>query len=112
MITQKSKLWLFKQFLKSLRMVPHFELMKKVAGFGVGGCLLEALANYRDRWKQFVRVDNVSKTLHITSCVPQGSLSGTQLSCFFVNDLPVVVKLMEHHIFESEIQFDLGKFAQ
>ena len=62
-------------FSKTFHTVPHFELMKKVADIWAGGCLLEVLANYRDKPKQVLRVDNVSsKTIDITSSVAQSFL--------------------------------------
>ena len=37
---------LYTDFSKASDKVPYFGLMKKVADIGIGGCLLELLANY------------------------------------------------------------------
>ena len=116
---------LFIDFSKALGMFSHFELMKKVANIGVGGCLLEVLANYLDVRKKFMRVDNVSsRTLDMTSGVLQGSLLWSLLFSIFVNDLPIVVKfgdpfvfaddfkLLAHGNLESEIESDLEQIAR
>ena len=115
----------YADFSKAFDKVPHFELMKKVADVGVGGCLLAVLANYLDGRKQFMRVDNVSsQSLEITSVVPQVSLLGPLLLCIFVNDLPAVVKLgdpflfaddlklLAHGNFETEFQSDFEQVAR
>ena len=44
----------YADFSKAFDKVPDFVLMKKAADIGVGGCLLEVLANYLDGRKQFV----------------------------------------------------------
>ena len=54
----------YTDFSKAFEIVPLFELMKKIADLGVGGYLIEVLANYFEGRKQFVRIDTVaSKTL-------------------------------------------------
>ena len=49
----------YTDFSKAFDKFPHFEQIQKVADIGVGGCLLEVLANYLYGRKQFVRLDNV-----------------------------------------------------
>ena len=48
----------YTDFSKTFDKVPHFELLKKVASIGVGGCLLQVLIDYLSNRKQFVRIDN------------------------------------------------------
>ena len=61
----------FKPFVK----VPQFELLRKAAEIGVGGCILAVLVDYMTKWQQFVRVENVCLQMKdVGSGVPQGSL--------------------------------------
>ena len=48
----------YTDFSKAFDKVPHFELLKKVANIGVGGCLLQVLMDYLSDRKHFARIDN------------------------------------------------------
>ena len=81
--------------------VPHFtcptlEPMKKIAGMGVGGCMLEILTGYLIDRSQIVLVGASNTKRNLTGGYPYGNILGTLLFCIFINELP-----------EAEIQKDL-----
>ena len=59
---------------KAFDKVPHYEIIQKVSQIRVGGSFLQIWINYIENRKQCVRIDNgSSRTLNVTSGVPQGS---------------------------------------
>ena len=95
----------YTDFSKAFDKVPHYELIQNVAQIGVNGCLVEVLINYLKNRKQFVRIDNCSsRTLDVTSGVPQGSLLGLLLFCKILNDLPEVLTFSEPFIFADDLK--------
>ena len=79
----------YTDFAKAFDKLPHSELLHKLEDMGVGGCFLQVLVDYLTNRKNYLRIGNCSSTkLNMTPSVPQDSILGQVLFCFFNNDLP------------------------
>ena len=93
-------------FAKAFDKVPHTELLHKLEKMGVGGCFLQVLVDYLTNRKHYVRNGNCSSTkLIIPSGVPQGSILGPVLYCFFINDLPNAFRKSYTLFFADDLKF-------
>ena len=81
-------------FQKAFDTVDHTILLNKLLLYGISGSAHRLIKNYLSNRYQSVRVGNsVSPPLHITKSVPQGSVLGSLLFVFAINDLPNVSNL-------------------
>ena len=101
--SQHDVLDFYTYFSTAFNRVPHFELIKKIAGLEVKGCKLEILSDYLEDWSQVVRVGTSNSTkMKVPNGVPQGSVFGPLLFCMFINDLLDALKFSEPFIFADD----------
>ena len=76
--------------------------------YGISGSTNMLIKNYLSNRYQSVRVGNsVSPPLHITKSVPQGSVLGSLLFLFAINDLPNVSNIFTSILYADDLALSL-----
>ena len=79
-------------FAKAFDTVPHQRLLVKLAGYGIGGKMLQWIAALLEGRRQRVLVNGSNSSWStVTSGIPQGSVHGPMLFVCYIKDMPDVV---------------------
>ena len=96
-------------FQKAFDTVDHTILLNKLLLYGFSGNAHRLIKNYLSNRYQSVRIGNsLSPPLQITKSVPQGSVLGSLLFLFAINDLPNVSNLFTSILYADDLALSLA----
>ena len=91
-------------FQKAFDTVDHTILLNKLSMYGITGSTNALLKNYLSNRYQSVRIgSSLSPPLQITKSVPQGSVLGSLLFLFAINDLPNVSNIFTSILYADDL---------
>ena len=83
---------IYLNFAKAFDSVPHQRLLRKLAGYGVSGEVLEWIRYFLTGRRQRVGVaGSFSTWAEVLSGLPQGSVLGPVLCVCYINDMPEAI---------------------
>ena len=95
-------------FQKAFDTVDHTILLNKLLLYGITGNAHMLIKNYLSNRYQSVRIGNsLSPPLQITKSVPQGSVLGSLLFLFAINDLPNVSNIFTSILYADDLALSL-----
>lgn len=96
----------YTDFSKAFDKVHHGTLLVKLENFGIHGNLLRWIESYLANRSQMVKINNAtSKTIAVTSGVPQGSHLGPLLFSIFISNIDQCFKNSEFLLYADDLKF-------